>query len=99
MRSLRFAARVEKVQALRVERKPHLFVHLDTRGRIDPRHHGMCAGAHVEQDLVAERLDHLDDRIECVLAGIGAASDPQRFGPHTERDAAAGVGLQSLLFF
>ena len=80
-----------EVQALGVESEAHALVDFQAGGGIKARHHGGGSGADVEQDLVAERLDHLDRRIERVLRCIGPGRDTQGLRPHAQGDAPARV--------
>src|SRR5215470_17608499 len=59
--------RVEEVQALRVERQPDPLVHAKTRGRRDAGDHRVRADLDVDEDLVAQGLDHLDDGLDLAV--------------------------------
>src|SRR5499427_11003830 len=75
---------VEEVDALRMERQPHLVVELRAHGGVDARHDDVRAGLDVEQDLGAERLDDVDDGVKAVVRRVAPAGDAQVFRPDTE---------------
>src|SRR5688572_20261007 len=88
----RRAARfVEEMHALRVERDADALVSLGAHGGVDARHHRRAAGAEVEQDFVAERLDHVHLGVKTVLGRIGSARQMQRLGPHADDHPLAGL--------
>src|SRR5258708_1753133 len=85
---------VEEVQPVRVQAEPDALVHLHSHGRLDARHETVGAGLDVEQDLRAERLHDVDDRVERVPGRVGAGGDVQVLGPDTECHALALVRLE-----
>src|SRR6185503_1646973 len=93
----RGAARfVEEMHPLRIKREPDVVVRLDAHRRIHARHHRRAAGAEIDQDLVAERLHHVDLGGEAVVGLVGAVGRVQSLGPHAEHHALAGVRAHAL---
>src|SRR5438128_2577826 len=74
----RFVRRVEEMQPRRIEGEAHALMGSYPRAGIDSRDERTVAGAHVEQDLRAERLDHLHHRLEAVVGGVAAIGWAQR---------------------
>src|ERR1700730_4103275 len=59
-----FPFEVEEVQPRRVQRQAQPVAHRSAFGRLDCRHHRVFADRDVEQDLRAQFLHNLDDRVE-----------------------------------
>src|SRR3990172_4143422 len=82
---------VEEAGAVRRERELERLVYLRAHGRLDARHDRVGAGAEVEQDLGAERLDDVHERVERVLLRVVAGRDVQVLRPDAQRDLLAPV--------
>src|SRR5262249_20374561 len=87
---------IEEVQSRRVDGETDLILHLGAGGGIDGGYHGVAADAHVEQDLRAKLLHHLDLGGEGEAGRIGLGGDVQVLRPDADRHLAADMAAQAL---